>query len=349
MEKQKLYRLAGSPEQLFGIRDYRLIGGKADHMRAVELYNLSGLSLTVLPDRGMDIGELRYRGQNLSFLSNTGLTSPVFFQEDGSRGFMRSFGVGFLTTGGLSYMGASCEEAGEVLGLHGVISNTPAQEVSPAVEIRNDGAEISLSGKVKEARVFGPHLLLTRKITCGEEESGFSIHDSIENCGFEPSPLMILYHMNFGYPMLSPGCELLLTSRRAVPRDEAARKGLVRHLVIEAPADGAQEQVFFHTMAADRNGLVHALLINHALELAVMISYPAAQLPCFTQWKCMRSGEYVLGLEPGNCNVNGRAAARADGSLPFLAPGEIKTISIAVEILSGKEAIAACREQYFPG
>ena len=48
MDIRDLYRRVGSMEQIRGIKDYRLIGGKADGMRAVDLYNTTGISLTVL-------------------------------------------------------------------------------------------------------------------------------------------------------------------------------------------------------------------------------------------------------------------------------------------------------------
>ena len=237
MERMDLYRLTGSSDQLFGVRDYSLHGGKAEQMRALELYNQSGLSLTVLPDRGMDLAALKYKGTNLSFLSHTGLVSPVYFQEDGSRGFMRNFHVGFLTTCGLSYMGASCQEADRVLGLHGVISNTPAEEAGYAVDVDDSGASLKIRGKVRESEVFGPHLILTREISNRDEENSFCITDIVENQGLEPSPIMMLYHMNFGYPMLSPDCELLLPTKKATPRDQEAEKGISEYLKITHPQD----------------------------------------------------------------------------------------------------------------
>ena len=91
MKKNTLLRYVGSAEQLFGMKDYTINGGKASGMRAIELYNANGLSFTVLPDRGMDITGLSFQGINLSFLSKTGLTAPQFFTEDKDKGFFKSF------------------------------------------------------------------------------------------------------------------------------------------------------------------------------------------------------------------------------------------------------------------
>jgi hypothetical protein len=40
----------------------------------------------------------------------------------------------------------------------------------------------------------------------------------------------------------------------------------------------------------------------------------------------------VLGLEPANCSVLGRAADRAQGRLPVLAPGEQRRTGIAIHV-----------------
>jgi hypothetical protein len=89
------------------------------------------------------------------------------------------------------------------------------------------------------------------------------------------------------------------------------------------------------------------MIINHSLEIAVMITYSKEELPYLSQWKCMRSGEYVLGLEPGNCDVGGRASARSDGRLKFIQPGEVKFNRIVVDVISGENAIAKTYESFF--
>ena len=247
-------------------------------------------------------------------------------------------------------MGAACQDEGENLGLHGVVSNIPASEVCPRIVKNNNDKNccgydeaMEVSGQVKESQVFGEHVVLTRKISLRADKNIFTIDDTIENLGFERTPFMLLYHMNFGFPMLSPACEILLPSVQATPRDPVAVQGLSNHLEISDPVDGFEEQVFFHDMAAGTDGRVHYMLVNSELELAVEISYPAEQLTHFTQWKCMRSGEYVLGLEPGNCHVMGRNTARKDGSLKYLEPGQLQNIRIEVQIHKGAENIKNAR------
>ncbi|HEY5583670.1 MAG TPA: aldose 1-epimerase family protein [Ruminiclostridium sp.] len=341
IDKKNLMRHIGDTSQLFGIKDYNIIGSKADGMRALDVYTVKGLSFTILPDMGMDIAHLNYNGINLSFMSSTGLTGSKYFCEDESKGFLKNFNVGFLTTCGLTYMGAACIDNGEKLGLHGVISNTPAYEVSPQVNFSKDDATISVSGKMKEARMFGENMILSRCISCDVDGTSFKIVDTVENLGFEVSPLMLLYHINFGYPLLDMGSRIILPTKNVIPRNLDAQKGISEYNQISSPIDKCKEQVFFHNMECDKNGDVIVGIINNKLELFVTITYKLSQLPLFTQWKSMGAGEYVLGLEPGNCHVLGRDKAREDGTLQYILPGELKKYEILVNIIHGTKNIDA--------
>ena len=46
----------------------------------------------------------------------------------------------------------------------------------------------------------------------------------------------------------------------------------------------------------------------------------------------MGNGEYVLGLEPGNCSPDGRDVMRKEGKLQFLKEGEEKKSKIVIRI-----------------
>ena len=55
-------------------------------------------------------------------------------------------------------------------------------------------------------------------------ENTFALHDKIVNEGSAPSPLMYMYHMNIGYPLLTENSEFYINSYEVVPRDEEAKK-----------------------------------------------------------------------------------------------------------------------------
>lgn len=331
MNNQKdILRRIGQIEQLSGVKDYTFNEGKAKNVRALEMYTSEGLNMTVLPDRGMDIASLKYKGINISYLSKTGIVNPQFFVEDGSKGFFRNFYAGFLTTGGLSYMGASSHFKGRELGLHGMISNVPAYNVSYLNNIFED-ISLEVKGKVKEAEFFGDYLVLTRSIQHNKKENTIYINDNIKNHNFEPSSFMILYHMNYGYPFLSPDLEIDIPTSKVVARDK--NSVIKNHESITEPVDDAIEEVFFHEVIPDEKGIVKIRLNNYKLGIGVEISYSYLELPYLTQWKSMKSGEYVLGIEPGNYNVKGKDHAQKNSALTYLNPLEEKKISLKIKLI----------------
>jgi hypothetical protein len=51
------------------------------------------------------------------------------------------------------------------------------------------------------------------------------------------------------------------------------------------------------------------------------------------------AGTYVVGLEPANCLVLGRAYERKAGTLQFLEPGEVRQYDLVLDVLWGMDAI----------
>jgi hypothetical protein len=332
LNKRQMLSYVGDFSQLFGIKEYTLVGGKANGVRAFDVNNGSGLTFTVLADRCLDIAGLSFKGFNCSYIGNTGITSPQYYDEKGI-GFLRSFQAGFLTTCGLRNVGGPGEENGESFGLHGRISNTPAEEVSATTEWINDVPVLTISGKMREARVFGENLRLGRKIICKYGENKITIRNTVENLGFIKEQLMILFHFNLGYPLLDKDSLLLTATRKLNPRDQTAEKGKESYNRCQSPISGYAEQVFYHDLIADESGQVAAALINKKLEIGVALSYDKNQLFNFTQWKQMGEGEYVMGMEPGNCFVGGRLDPLNKQHIQYLEPGETRHFDIDVNLL----------------
>jgi hypothetical protein len=111
--------------------------------------------------------------------------------------------------------------------------------------------------------------------------------------------------------------------------------GLADCLSFSDPVADFPEQVFYHDLSADAEGRTEVSLVNTAFNggqgLGLSLRYAKKQYPVFVEWKMMRAGTYVAGLEPSNCRVEGRAAERASGRLQFLQPGEVRRYAIEVE------------------
>ena len=62
---------------------------------------------------------------------------------------------------------------------------------------------------MRETRVFGPNLVLKRKISARVGSSWLQIEDTVRNEGFKPAPLMLLYHLNLWWPRLDESSRLV--------------------------------------------------------------------------------------------------------------------------------------------
>ncbi|MDZ7269611.1 MAG: aldose 1-epimerase family protein [candidate division KSB1 bacterium] len=328
----------GDIRQLADVRLCELTDGPGRSVRLAEFKTGSGFSFTVLLDRGLDIHDAHYKGMALAWQSAGGITSPFLYEPEGL-GWLRTFHGGWLNTCGLSNAGAPGSDELGAYGLHGRLSNLPAQLLGCGGRWLGDDYELWLEGCVRETAVFGCNLQLTRRLTTRLGESMLQIVDTIENLGDRPTPFMLLYHCNFGFPLLAAGSRVVINQKSVRPRDAVARAGFDSHLVIDPPQPGFAEQVFFHEAMAAADGMVTAAVINEALQLAGYVSYRQRELPELIEWKQMGAGTYVLGLEPANCLVMGRAAERERGTLRQLAPGETCETLLRLGVVEGPDAI----------
>ena len=320
----EFYSYAGNDEQVFSVRRLILDDGNA---RGVSLYHVvtgGGLELEILPDTGLDIGHLRYKGVNISYTTKNGYDSPSRFLPI-SGNFDRYFPGGMLFTCGLLSAGPENESDKGFQPLHGRIHGQSARGLCAYV----DGDNIVVGGELKEA-VNGQHnLLLKRRYTIPAMGSELTIEDEITNLTSSPVEYMMLYHMNFGWPMLSEHAHLELPAKRKVtPRTPYAEKGLAGQCSFSAPIDNEEEQVYFNEMESEP----YARLVNPELGLAAKVSWSLDTLPILAQWKNMKSGDYVLGLEPSSCYIMGRERERKEGRLVTLAPFESVRNTVKLEL-----------------
>jgi hypothetical protein len=338
LNKREMLRYVGDFSQLFGIKEYTLNGGKAKGVKAFDVKNGSGLEFTVLADRCLDIAGLAFKGINCSYISKAGIVAPEYYDESGI-GFMRSFHAGFLTTCGLRNVGTPCEVNGETFSLHGRISNTPGEEISTTTEWIDNFPVLTISGKMREARLFGENMILGRKITCNYGENKFTIQNTVENFGFKREAIMLLFHFNLGYPLLDEDAILVTPTKKLTPRDQEALGGEELYHQCQQPTPGYSEQVFYHDLKSNQNGETCVALINKKVEIGIALYFNKNQLFNFTQWKQMGEGEYVMGMEPCNCYVGGRSDPRNSDVLEYLEPGEIRNFDLTIELLNGTDEI----------
>ena len=315
----------GSMEQLARIRTSVLDDGRGRGIRIADVDNGSGLRFGVLIDRGLDIGDASFNGVPFAYQTPVGWVHPAHYEPAGYR-WLRSFGGGLLNGGGLRHAGAPEAEQGMrvdgPLGLHGRLSNIAAENVAVSQRWVDGRYVLSVSATMREVSFFGENLELTRTLTTALGDNTISIDDVVVNRGVRPSPLMLFYHINLGFPLVSEDAVIEGRVLATAARNADAQQGIADWARLQKPTAGIVEQCFYHDVATDADGMARMTLRNPAAAMAVEIAYRKAELPFLTEWKMMGEQEYVVGLCPGNCHPEGQSAERAMGSLREIAAGE---------------------------
>lgn len=104
-------------------------------------------------------------------------------------GLLKSFTGGFLTTCGFENIGKPSDCDGVPLGMHGSLSQTPAERLSVGVEEGGGRPMVVLSGTVRSARFFGHNLTLKRTILSAYDEAGFLSATRSRTAVFKLRPL----------------------------------------------------------------------------------------------------------------------------------------------------------------
>ena len=334
----------GSVEQVFSVRRSRIDGGRGDGVRVIDVSNGGDLSVTILPDRCMDIHSVRFRGKNLSYLAPNGISHPAYYNPFGE-GWSESYYGGFLYTCGLSNVGGGCEEDGFYHYVHGHLKNTPAQNICHETLWDGDDCDIRIAGDVRDAAFFGRNLLMHREIRARVGEKRLFIEDTIENQGFAHEQLMLLYHMNLGFPILDEDTMLIAPVIREEPLSDHTIANDPDYARMIAPIDNNIEYLHALTLRSDANGRTICAVYNEKLGLGFYVRYNTDLMRYLIQWKCMSSGDYALGVLPSSCKPVGRAADRASGEARTIAPGEILRASIEAGVIDGPAEMDAIRRE----
>lgn len=313
----------GNPQQLVRLRRVTAAEGRAKGTEIIEVCTAAGLSLDILPDAGLDIGQTFYKGLNVSWMSKNGYDSPTAINPYETE-FVNTFPGGLLYTCGLRSTGPANRDGGEWHPLHGRYHSLQATEVCAEIV----GEEIVIRGKLRETALFGHVLELHRTIRIPCRGASVTIEDELENLSPRDEEFMQIYHCNFGYPFVSEDAELWLPeARETIPRTEFAAELLGSELKLDAPRPFEEERVFFHKMKDD----FRTRLINKWLGISMEMTWNGDELPILSHWRSMACGDYVVGLEPTNSFIKGRHDERENGTLPVIGAFEKKYHKVKIE------------------
>lgn len=333
----------------WGVVGHALEDGLRAGADLVEIHN-GKLSLEVIPTRGMGIRRAWKRGANgiemIGWKSPVkGPVHPAFVNlgEPSGLGWLDGFDELFVRCG-LESNGAPEHDAktGQLkYPLHGRIANKPTRELELTIDPEQE--TISLRGIVEEVRFHIFKLRMTTTITTKFNSSSFTVHDEVENLSATPAEMQMLYHINFGLPLLDAGSQVVAPVKTLVPRNAHAASGIKAWDSYSAPQAGFEEMVYFFELNAAADGSTRAMLKNAHGTQGVSLLFNKQQLPCFSLWKDTAAAEdgYVTGLEPGTNFPNPRSYEGEQGRVVKLPPGGKQTFDITLEVHSGSQEVSA--------
>ena len=315
--------------------DYRpLRGGRREGLHQLTVDN-GAICLILIPERGMGIWKAWAGDTEIGWQSPVdGPVHPqwVPLHEPSGLGWLEGFDE-LLVRCGLHSNGApEHDEQGRLrFPLHGKIAQSPAHHLEVAVD--KESGEITVRGVVDERRFLFYHLQLVATVRLKPQSPVIAIEDVVTNLSATAGEMQLLYHINFGPPLLTPGGKLVLAAKRVAPRDMEATKDVDEWALYGPPEANFNERVHFFELLADEQQQTQVLLRNASATEGISLHYNTEQLPCFAQWKhtgALQDG-YVTGLEPATNFPNPRSFEAEHQRVVSLAPDESRRFDLKLQ------------------
>lgn len=330
----------------WNLHKFTLRGGKQHGVDILSVDN-GVLDFDVVLSRGMGILDASCNGMFLGWNSPVGgpgceaiHPSYVRLEEANGFGWLTGFNEWFVRCG-MTHNGApGVDSDGKLKNLHGGIANTPASFVQVSVGLEPPYF-ISVQGVVIESIMFGHNLRLDTTLTTAPGANWMVVQDRITNLRAVPSECQMLYHINYGGPLLEKGSRVLAAIESVCPREPYSPKRMKEWNIYDSPTPGKVEECFYVKPRADRNGYAVAALRNAVGDMAVSHIFPVKSLPCLALWKNEAGMEdgYVTGIEPATNYPNFVGFERKKGRVVKLGPGKSWSTDMTIIAHTGRKEV----------
>jgi hypothetical protein len=338
------------------IKKFQLHGGKQEGVDIIEVNN-GRLRFAVVPTRGMSVLQVESDDVRLGWKSPVKeVIHPQYInlQNRGGLGWLEGFNE-WLVRCGLEWAGHPGrdrfrnhlgEEMEMDLTLHGKVGNIPASEVEVLIEA-GPPPRIHIRGLVEERMFHGPQLSILTDISTELGSNSIRLDDAITNHGGHDQEFQIIYHANFGPPLLEQGARLVAALNQVNSFNAHAAESVQNFSDFAGPQAGFIEQVYCLHPLAGADGRTELLLENAGGARGVSLVFPVKQLPYVTLWKDLAAEAegYVTGIEPGTGFPSTRRLEREAGRVPKLAANETRRFTIDVAIHSDRASVQSAERR----
>ncbi|MDE0838378.1 MAG: aldose 1-epimerase family protein [Kiritimatiellae bacterium] len=328
----------------WSIRKYTLHGGKEEGVEVIEVDN-GKLTFSVIPTRGMSIYRVTCSDVRLGWDSPVkDLVNPAFInlEDNGGLGWLDGFNE-MMVRCGYQWAGHPGDDNGRLLTLHGKAGNIPASIV--VVSVDTDAPHtIRIRGQVNETSFKFADYQAWTEINTTPGSATFSLNDEVTNLSDYDREFQLIYHANFGPPLLEKGSEFVAAVNTVTPFDDAANKPaeVKNWTTYKGPTKGYGETVYCLVPYGDKKGNTTVMLKNAKGDRGIACSYNIKQLPNFALWKntdTLHDG-YVTGLEPTTSFPTTRNFERKAGRVPTLKAGQSRQFQLSYTVLLDAASVA---------
>lgn len=330
------------PGEEFSIQQKVLHGGKQEGSKVLTITSKNGLTIALSPTRGMDLLHVNGHGVRLGWDSPVEeVVNPAYINLESRNGlgWLEGFNE-MMVRCGFEWTGHPVSKDGVLYTLHGKAGNTPASKVEVIVDDKAPH-EIRIRGLLKETTFKKAKLETWTELRYVPGADSFTVHDVLTNHADYPHDYQIIYHSNFGTPLLEKDAHFIAPLKSVSPFNDYAKTGLNDWNVYGAPTKDFDEMVFNLVPKADANGKTVAAVINSKGDKGASIEFDTHQLPLLTMWKntdTLKQG-YVTGIEPGTNYAYPVTIEKEQGRVKQLQPGQSTEFTLTYSLLKDASAV----------
>jgi hypothetical protein len=331
----------------FSVSQKVLHGGKQEGVRVIDINN-GVMQIRLIPTRGMDIAKVKSDDIVLGWDSPVKeIVNPAYIDLESRNGLGWLDGFNeMMVRCGYEWTGHPGKDGDYLLSLHGRAGNTPASKVIVDIDEKAPYS-ISVKGVVYEKTFkFNNYQVWTEFLVVPGVKS-FSIHDELTNLSDYDNEYQIIYHSNFGRPLLEEGALFEAAVQEVSPFNNYAAKQMATWNAYASPLKGYDETVYNIKPYSNARNESMAVLHNAAADKGVSVLFNINQLPVLTMWKNTDTDKqgYVTGIEPGTSYAYNRTYQRKLGLVPTIKGGESKKFDLTYTILDSADAVSKAQAE----
>lgn len=327
----------------FSVEKKQLHGGKQAGVEILLIKN-GEFEVTLVPTRGMGIFNVKQNGKRILGWDSPvkEIVNPAYIDLESRNGLGWLDGFNeMMVRCGYEWTGhPGVDDNGQLLSLHGRLQNTPASSVKVIIDDKAPHT-ITVQGEVSERTFKKAELVTLTSFSMTPGTNQFSVHDTLTNKADYDDEYQIIYHSNFGTPILEQGAKIAAAASEISPFNAYAAKGLKDWQTYLGPTKNYDEMVYNLKPIGDSEGNTLAVLHNKKGNTGVSVSYNVKQLPVLTIWKNTDTQQqgYVTGIEPGTSYAYNTKYQRPLGLVPTIKAGESKHFDVTYTVLRNQKEV----------